>query len=107
MGTLSMESERWEFWIDVGGTFTDCLARCPDGTLQRQKLLSSGLVPGSIRSLVPDGFLAADAGYLPDQFWQGSRLIIDPPGGDQTARDPMGRSDFSNIRPAESRLLST
>ena len=24
-----MADARWEFWIDVGGTFTDCLARCP------------------------------------------------------------------------------
>ena len=80
MGASSSESGAWEFWIDVGGTFTDCLARCPEGALQRQKLLSSGQVPGSIRLPAPDGFLAADAGHLPDQFWQGSRLVIDPPG---------------------------
>src|SRR5437660_8162423 len=31
---------RWEFWIDRGGTFTDIVARRPDGTLTTQKLLS-------------------------------------------------------------------
>lgn len=31
----------WQFWIDVGGTFTDCIARRPDGVLLRHKLLSS------------------------------------------------------------------
>lgn len=37
-----------EFWIDVGGTFTDCLARMPDGSVRRHKTLSSGLVQGVI-----------------------------------------------------------
>jgi 5-oxoprolinase (ATP-hydrolysing) len=31
---------RWEFWIDRGGTFTDIVARRPDGTLVAHKLLS-------------------------------------------------------------------
>ncbi|WP_175409490.1 hydantoinase B/oxoprolinase family protein [Streptomyces sp. TRM64462] len=31
---------RWEFWIDRGGTFTDIVARRPDGTLATRKLLS-------------------------------------------------------------------
>lgn len=30
----------WEFWIDRGGTFTDVVARAPDGALQILKLLS-------------------------------------------------------------------
>ncbi len=30
----------WDFWIDRGGTFTDLVARKPDGTLQAHKLLS-------------------------------------------------------------------
>jgi 5-oxoprolinase (ATP-hydrolysing) len=31
---------RWDFWIDRGGTFTDLVARKPDGTLKAHKLLS-------------------------------------------------------------------
>ena len=31
---------RWEFWIDRGGTFTDVVARRPDGMLAVRKLLS-------------------------------------------------------------------
>ena len=31
---------RWQFWIDRGGTFTDIVARRPDGTLSTHKLLS-------------------------------------------------------------------
>jgi len=30
----------WQFWIDRGGTFTDIVARCPDGHLSARKLLS-------------------------------------------------------------------
>jgi len=30
----------WQFWIDRGGTFTDIVARRPDGRLIQQKLLS-------------------------------------------------------------------
>ena len=30
----------WQFWIDRGGTFTDIIARAPDGTLHTHKLLS-------------------------------------------------------------------
>ena len=31
---------RWQFWIDRGGTFTDIVAKKPDGTLLTHKLLS-------------------------------------------------------------------
>ena len=31
---------RWQFWIDRGGTFTDIVARRPDGSLTTHKLLS-------------------------------------------------------------------
>ena len=32
--------KRWQFWIDRGGTFTDIVARQPDGSLITHKLLS-------------------------------------------------------------------
>lgn len=31
---------KWQFWIDRGGTFTDVVARRPDGTIATHKLLS-------------------------------------------------------------------
>jgi 5-oxoprolinase (ATP-hydrolysing) len=31
---------QWQFWIDRGGTFTDIVAKAPDGTLHTHKLLS-------------------------------------------------------------------
>ncbi|KAB7738899.1 5-oxoprolinase [Parvibaculum sedimenti] len=33
-------TERWDFWIDRGGTFTDIVARTPQGKLVARKLLS-------------------------------------------------------------------
>jgi len=35
-----MTKERWQFWIDRGGTFTDIVARRPDGAVITHKLLS-------------------------------------------------------------------
>ena len=35
-----MTTPRWQFWIDRGGTFTDIVARDPEGALHRTKLLS-------------------------------------------------------------------
>ncbi|EAQ46494.1 5-oxoprolinase (ATP-hydrolyzing) [Roseobacter sp. MED193] len=34
------DNKKWQFWVDRGGTFTDIVARKPDGTLQTHKLLS-------------------------------------------------------------------
>jgi 5-oxoprolinase (ATP-hydrolysing) len=31
---------KWQFWIDRGGTFTDVVAKRPDGGLLTYKLLS-------------------------------------------------------------------
>jgi 5-oxoprolinase (ATP-hydrolysing) len=67
-----MPADRWQFWIDVGGTFTDCLARRPDGTLLRRKVLSSGVTKGAVedlsnRQLIVDSRLWS----LPDNFWVG------------------------------------
>jgi 5-oxoprolinase (ATP-hydrolysing) len=38
--------KRWQFWIDRGGTFTDCLGRSPDtGEIREVKVLSSDRAP--------------------------------------------------------------
>jgi 5-oxoprolinase (ATP-hydrolysing) len=40
MSASSSGDNRWQFWIDRGGTFTDIVGRRPDGTLVIHKLLS-------------------------------------------------------------------
>ena len=32
--------DRWQFWVDRGGTFTDVIARRPDGGMVTHKVLS-------------------------------------------------------------------
>ena len=48
---------RWQFWIDRGGTFTDVVARRPDGTFDTRKLLSEN--PGRYRDAAVAGIRAA------------------------------------------------
>ena len=48
MSPGSATNDCWEFWVDVGGTFTDCVALRPDGTLGTHKLLSNGVYRGSV-----------------------------------------------------------
>ena len=67
----------WHFSIDVGGTFTDCLGRGPDGRLLRHKLLSSGVTKGAVgsgsdRTRIVDPGRRAD----PEAFWPGCSLRL-------------------------------
>ena len=36
----AQDTAKWQFWIDRGGTFTDIVARAPDGSIRTHKLLS-------------------------------------------------------------------
>lgn len=47
----------WQFWIDRGGTFTDVVARAPDGALSTIKLLSEN--PERYRDAVTAGIRTA------------------------------------------------
>ena len=47
----------WQFWIDRGGTFTDIVARAPDGSLTTRKYLSDN--PESYRDAAVHGIRAA------------------------------------------------
>jgi len=89
-----MSDSRWEFWIDVGGTFTDVVARQPDGTLVRHKLLSSGVVKGragagSSRDTIVDMARSGD----PEGFWEGATLRLLDDGGQIAAQVTVDRFD--------------
>lgn len=44
-------AKNWKFSIDVGGTFTDCIGRTPDGKILTCKFLSSGIIKGKIEKI--------------------------------------------------------
>ena len=67
-----MAGQQWQFFIDVGGTFTDVVARRPDGKILTYKLLSSG----AIRSLAEANSTSqviVDSRRMgePERFWLG------------------------------------
>ncbi|MFZ5555227.1 MAG: hydantoinase B/oxoprolinase family protein [Pseudomonadota bacterium] len=53
----------WEFWIDRGGTFTDVVARAPNGALRTLKLLSEN--PSRYRDAAVEG-IRRFLGIAPD-----------------------------------------
>ncbi len=55
-----MSARGWQFWIDRGGTFTDILARHPDGRLSSRKLLSDN--PNQYQDAAVAGILSVLAG---------------------------------------------
>ena len=59
-----MSEKAWEFWIDRGGTFTDVVARRPDGALITHKLLSEN--PERYRDAAVQGIREL-LGLSPDQ----------------------------------------
>ena len=48
-----MADDKWEFWIDRGGTFTDVIGRSPEGSLHTLKLLSEN--PGAYADAALEG----------------------------------------------------
>ncbi len=102
-----MTQSPWEFWIDVGGTFTDCLAKRPDGTIVRHKLLSSGATKGTISAhssaqRIDDLLRAND----PANFWQGFRLTILDQNGQPVCDSIVSRSNGSELTLAQSLAIS-
>jgi len=80
----------WEFWIDVGGTFTDCIARSPDNRLCECKVLSSGITRRRIGELLgPARFCSELPGHDPDRFWVGYELRLLDAAGDSCFASPV------------------
>jgi len=86
-------SSMWQFWIDVGGTFCDCMGRATDGSLVRAKVLSSGATKGTIdassdRSTIADSARDGE----PDDFWQGYTFHLVDGAGDAAFQSVVERS---------------
>jgi 5-oxoprolinase (ATP-hydrolysing) len=68
----------WKLYIDTGGTFTDCIAIAPDGSLVRKKILSSSAIRGLAR--IPDSgkqvtLIGAEDDF-PGDFFRGYRFRL-------------------------------
>ncbi len=67
----------WQFWIDTGGTFTDCLALSPLGKEYRVKVLSSSEIRVRvIEVLGPNRFRLEIPFDTVDDFFVGYRLQV-------------------------------
>jgi len=71
----------WKLYIDTGGTFTDCIAYDPEGTVHRRKVLSSsairGMAEGALSTRSVKIIIQED---LPDSFFNGcSFWLLDKP----------------------------
>ena len=66
----------WEFWVDRGGTFTDCIGLAPDGRLHVAKVLSSetSSLEGIRQILESEGGLAVGAPLPPCHVKLGTTL---------------------------------
>lgn len=97
---MASTDARWQFWLDVGGTFTDCVARRPDGTLLRHKTLSSGGVPGRVaEGSRPDCLRDHRRGADPPGLWRGFGLQVWDPAGQW-----IGESRIAEFDPARGLL---
>lgn len=67
----------WKFWIDTGGTFTDCLAQSPEGDDLRSKVLSNSAIRGRVVEQLGARALRIDWPVeVGDDFFAGYRLHL-------------------------------
>jgi 5-oxoprolinase (ATP-hydrolysing) len=57
MAAASDATDKWHFWVDRGGTFTDVVARSPLGEISARKLLSQN--PGAYDDAALEGIRLA------------------------------------------------
>jgi len=94
------EAERWQFWIDRGGTFTDCLGLDPDtGEIHSAKVLSSDRAPLiGIRRILD---IAADADIAPCEVRMGTTIatnaLLERQGSDCALVITRGFADLLEI----------
>lgn len=85
----------WRIWIDTGGTFTDCLAQDPAGSLHRAKVLSTSAVRGRVAELTgADAVRLATGWRVPRGFFRGFTFLLLDTGESAAATDydPAGPS---------------
>ena len=75
--TENEELSSWEFFVDTGGTFTDCLGRDPQGNLHRAKVLSRGTLSAVVSGVdSKNALLLAGPPDWPEEFPVGFGLLL-------------------------------
>jgi 5-oxoprolinase (ATP-hydrolysing) len=103
--------DRWQFWIDVGGTFTDCLARSPRGEITECKVLSSSRIQGVVdERLAGSRIRVGTLVGLADDFLKGYRWRsldgrAQAGAGRVLSSDPTGVLTLEGPRPSTSERL--
>lgn len=75
-------NNHWQFWLDVGGTFTDCLALSPDQTSHHCKVLSSGLIQGQFETRIDRSHCLTFNSNSRKNFWVGGTMRLIRPTGE-------------------------
>jgi len=91
---------QYEFSIDVGGTFTDCIEHSTS-TIKRHKLLSSSHTLGKIKALAAEAILDPLRVDDPVGFWVGTQLSVIDGDTERTiiASDSTGRLTLDSPLP--------
>ena len=83
---MSKTTPGWCFSIDVGGTFTDCVARTPGGELRILKVLSSAALKGNVETAGADGLRDKSLRCAPNDFFRGFELRLLAADGSELER---------------------
>ncbi len=94
-----MNKDRWQFWIDVGGTFTDCVGASPDSNEYQAKVLSSGLLKGAGCFCQPNCFSATELQGA-DNFYNGAKIEFFSP-----SRESIGWATIVSSRATAAELV--
>ncbi|MBL8818794.1 MAG: hydantoinase B/oxoprolinase family protein [Planctomyces sp.] len=87
----------WQFWIDAGGTFTDCIAVSPENTIHQFKTLSSGMTRG-LCQLVSGSSAAGSHGRVETGALNSAPLFSKVVFDENRSADPDGFWNGAEIR---------
>ncbi len=64
---MNGKTQRWQVWVDTGGTFTDCIGINPEGEIKRLKVLSSSKLRGRLTTRLADGVFSIECKWPADR----------------------------------------
>lgn len=112
--TRILAKDHWQYWMDAGGTFTDCIAIPPKSiqppasglsdapvTILRRKVLSSAVVKGRVSQVLNASCLLMEqSDEYPENFWRGYQARLLRPDGSlmHSARIEASQQEAGHVR---------